>query len=222
MNSKEFVFMLCDFLQVWIHQILYQRELYPLDTFEIRKLYDIPVYMNFHPKVCDYIYQFIKAIKPMIEQGKCKSITILILSSSSTEIEKYIMEIEDMDLAYSLLSTDISNLQYYFRSCLLKMNALPSLLSFHNNNNNNNDQQQQQFTFQLHLDLVSPLSHHNQEMITWVPTNNNNNNSNNNNNNNKKNKNESVPWQQLIPIKTIFVHYLKINFFVVATFKKEK
>ncbi|KAI9299879.1 DNA-binding protein [Cunninghamella echinulata] len=202
MENKNLVFILCDFLQVWIHQILYQRELYPLDTFEIRKFYDIPVYMNFHPKVCDYICQFIKAIKPMIDQGSCKSITILISSSSSSEIEKYVMEIEELDVAYSLVSTDISNLQYYFRSCLLKMNALPSLLPFHNSVD------QQQFT--LHLDLISPLSHHDREIITWVPT------------NNKKNKNEPVPWQQLIPIKTIFVHYLKINFFVVATFKKEK
>lgn len=78
----------------------------------------------------------------------------MLISSSSSEIEKYVMEIEELDLAYALVSTDISNLQHYFRSCLLKMNALPSLLPFHNNVD------QQQFT--LHLDLISPLSHHDQ------------------------------------------------------------
>ncbi|CAO3631536.1 unnamed protein product [Cunninghamella blakesleeana] len=109
--------------------------------------------------------------------------------------EKYIMEIDDIQFTKSLSSTDISNLQYYFRSCLLKMNAMPSLLSTNKDHH---------LTFQLFIQLISSFPLNNQEIITWVPK-------------DDELDNKWRTWQQLLPIKTISVNYLKINFYVVDT-----
>lgn len=46
-----------EFLEVAIHSILYNRELYPAGVFERRKKYNVPVQICVHPEVNQYITQ---------------------------------------------------------------------------------------------------------------------------------------------------------------------
>lgn len=46
-----------EFLEIAIHSVLYNRELYPPGVFERRKKYNVPVQICVHPEVNQYITQ---------------------------------------------------------------------------------------------------------------------------------------------------------------------
>ncbi|MGH0143722.1 UNVERIFIED_CONTAM: hypothetical protein FKN15_000787 [Acipenser sinensis] len=57
---------LCEFLEVAIHLILYVREVYPSGIFQKRKKYSVPVQMSCHPELNQYIQDTLHCIKPLI------------------------------------------------------------------------------------------------------------------------------------------------------------
>ncbi|GCB70167.1 hypothetical protein scyTo_0005621 [Scyliorhinus torazame] len=59
---------LCEFLEVAIHMILYVREVYPIGIFQKRKKYNVPVQMSCHPELNQYIQDTLHCIKPLIEK----------------------------------------------------------------------------------------------------------------------------------------------------------
>ncbi|ODQ71619.1 hypothetical protein LIPSTDRAFT_327139 [Lipomyces starkeyi NRRL Y-11557] len=50
-----------DFLIVSIHTILYEREIYPHETFMLARKYNFPVRQSRHPQVCDWVRNAIGA-----------------------------------------------------------------------------------------------------------------------------------------------------------------
>ncbi|KAG5838727.1 hypothetical protein ANANG_G00226650, partial [Anguilla anguilla] len=59
---------LCEFLEVAIHLILYVREVYPSGIFQKRKKYNVPVQMSCHPELNQYIQDTLHCVKPLIEK----------------------------------------------------------------------------------------------------------------------------------------------------------
>ena len=51
------------FLIVAIHSILYERAIYPPDTFVSVRKYNFPVRQNRHPKVCGWINDAVAAVE---------------------------------------------------------------------------------------------------------------------------------------------------------------
>ena len=51
-----------EFLTVAIHLILYERNIYPRESFLKTRKYDFPVQQNRHPKVCKWIMDAVDAV----------------------------------------------------------------------------------------------------------------------------------------------------------------
>ena len=51
---------LCEFLEVAVHLILYVREVYPVGIFQKPKKYNVPVQMSCHPELNQYIQDTLK------------------------------------------------------------------------------------------------------------------------------------------------------------------
>lgn len=47
------------FLLVLTHSILFYREVYPDDSFELVQFYDIAVHQSRHPEVCEWIQEMV-------------------------------------------------------------------------------------------------------------------------------------------------------------------
>ncbi|KAI8336212.1 DNA-binding protein [Chlamydoabsidia padenii] len=119
MPIQDSTLLLCDFIQVWIHQILYQRHLYPKGSFEQRKHYNVPVAMSIHPGVCDYIKDFVTSLQPFIEKEQCHLISLVIQSTHT--LERHVFQ---MDRSTTITTED--DALPSFRACLLKLNAITS------------------------------------------------------------------------------------------------
>ena len=52
-----------DFLTVAIHTILYERNIYPQDSFIRARKYNFPVRQSRHPKVCKWIQDAVAAVE---------------------------------------------------------------------------------------------------------------------------------------------------------------
>lgn len=52
-----------DFLTVAIHTILYERNIYPAESFLKARKYNHPVRQNRHPKVCKWIQDAVAAVE---------------------------------------------------------------------------------------------------------------------------------------------------------------
>jgi len=87
-----------EFLEVFIHQILYIRNVYPQEIFERRRKYGIPVWMSRHPGLNEYIFQFLRHTAPIMDQGLMQSFALVILKQPKSGLtrspaEKYIMDL---------------------------------------------------------------------------------------------------------------------------------
>lgn len=57
-------------VETWLHQILYQRNIYPRSIFERQKKFEIPVHIAIHPDVQAYISNFVQTCFPLMEKVK--------------------------------------------------------------------------------------------------------------------------------------------------------
>lgn len=64
---------LCEFLEVAVHLILYVREVYPVGIFQKRKKYNVPVQMSCHPELNQYIQDTLHCVKPLLEKNDVES-----------------------------------------------------------------------------------------------------------------------------------------------------
>ncbi|KAJ8656811.1 hypothetical protein O0I10_007408 [Lichtheimia ornata] len=203
-------------VEVWIHEILFQRDVYPSDIFELRKKYDAPVHMATHDGVIDYVGRFMQSVHTLICKNNCRSIS-LIIRSTSRPLEKFTFEVHSVldhaskqddipldELLESESSIALDDLEQQLRACLLRINACQSFLSAN----------PPECTFSLVVETnLSPPIFDNQSSSssssTFVPS----------------DVSEQVhhhKWNNLIPIKTISMDAFRINTFVLEAIKKGK
>lgn len=124
-----------EFIEVVIHTILYVRQVYPAELFVRRKKYDTPVFQSRHPALNEYISGAIKAAKEEIALGSVDKVVVVIKDKDQVALERFIFSIQNMIQveAYDK-NTNVENamsavsLGQYFRSFLVKLNMMESLL----------------------------------------------------------------------------------------------
>lgn len=108
---------LCEFLEVAFHLVLYVREVYPSVVFERRKKYNVPVQMCSHPDLNQYILDVLQTMRPLLEK-------------KFQPIERFVFEIGSAE-GTSKMQTDDNFLLHTERSLrgfLLKINSCDALL----------------------------------------------------------------------------------------------
>lgn len=120
----------CEFLEVAFHLILYVREVYPAMVFERRKKYNVPVQMCCHPDLNQYILDVLQTIKPLLEKGEVQRVALVISNKNFTPVERFVFEIGNLEEASATLSHDnfLLHTEKSLRGFLLKINACDALL----------------------------------------------------------------------------------------------
>lgn len=115
-----------EFLQVAFHTILFARQIYPREVFEKRRQYGLPVWMSRHPDLNKYINDFIHSLRPLLEQDKVESVSLVTLDSNMQPVERVVFETRFKHNR----TNDQSNqpaLQNAFKDCLSKINLQASM-----------------------------------------------------------------------------------------------
>ncbi|XP_015766791.1 PREDICTED: mitotic spindle assembly checkpoint protein MAD2B-like isoform X2 [Acropora digitifera] len=97
---------LCEFLEVAFHLILYVREVYPSVVFERRKKYNVPVQMCCHPDLNQYILDVLQTIKPLLEKGDVQRVSLVISDKKFQPIERFVFEIGNLEETSRVQSDD--------------------------------------------------------------------------------------------------------------------
>jgi mitotic spindle assembly checkpoint protein MAD2B len=83
-----------DFLIVAIHTILYERGLYPPETFLLTRAYNFPVRQNRHPLVCKWIQDAVSAVHDQMLKGTVRRVVLVIYSDQQEVLERFLFDIE--------------------------------------------------------------------------------------------------------------------------------
>ncbi|XP_059147343.1 mitotic spindle assembly checkpoint protein MAD2B-like [Physella acuta] len=120
---------LVEFVEVAIHSILYNRELYPQGAFEKRVKYNVPVQMCLHPDVCEYIGHLSESLLALLSEGRVNKISVVILHpDTQAPIERYVLEIGDLKNQWSESDPYLLHTEQALRGFLLKLNISDALL----------------------------------------------------------------------------------------------
>ncbi|XP_033764002.1 mitotic spindle assembly checkpoint protein MAD2B-like [Pecten maximus] len=119
---------LCEFLEVAIHSILYLRDLYPRGVFEKRKKYNVPVQMCLHPHVCQYVVNIVDSAHNMNQLNQLEKISVVILGPDRQPLERFIIEIGQHSDHLKGDDRYLYQLEESLRAFLLKLNVSDALL----------------------------------------------------------------------------------------------
>eukprot|EP00897_Mesotaenium_endlicherianum_P003073 jgi/Mesen1/2794/ME000170S01903 len=127
-SAKEAALLLCDFLEVACHLILYVRGVYPPELFERRRHYEIPVQWARHPDLREYIHSATHRLQDWIQQGAVNKVAIVILDDKHCPVERFVFTIQT-DQSASALRLPVKEIEYVLRAFLLKITVCDSALT---------------------------------------------------------------------------------------------
>src|SRR5205823_4376726 len=92
-NYQSLITTFTDFLVVAIHTILYERGLYPQETFLLTRAYNFPVRQNRHPLVCKWITDAVTAIHAQLLKGTVRRVVFVIYSDQQEVLERFLFDV---------------------------------------------------------------------------------------------------------------------------------
>ncbi|KAF6721599.1 Mitotic spindle assembly checkpoint protein MAD2B [Oryzias melastigma] len=120
---------LCEFLEVAVHLILYVREVYPSGIFQKRKKYNIPVKMSCHPDLNQYIQDTLLCIKPLIEKNDAEKVVVVIVDKDHRPVERFVFEICQPPLLSISSDSLLSHVEQLLRAFILKISVCDAVLT---------------------------------------------------------------------------------------------
>ncbi|XP_005108403.1 mitotic spindle assembly checkpoint protein MAD2B [Aplysia californica] len=128
-EEKLNVDIIVEFLEVAIHCILYNRNLYPQGVFEKKIKYNVPVQMCLHPDVCAYVGHIIQSLKLLLAEGKVEKVAVVILQEDTgLPVEKFVFEVSDLKEKWRETDPHLFRVEQALRGFLLKLNVSDGLL----------------------------------------------------------------------------------------------
>lgn len=91
-NQTDVHNVLSEFLELAVHNILYQKKLYPDSIFVPKRKYGIVVHQCIHPDVNSYINNCLKAANYHLKKNQLKNFSVL-FESDCKLVEKFVFEI---------------------------------------------------------------------------------------------------------------------------------
>ncbi|EPB83970.1 hypothetical protein HMPREF1544_09241 [Mucor circinelloides 1006PhL] len=208
MIRKDIITLTCEFLETWLHQLLYKCELYPKAVFKQQKKFQVPVYIALHPQVHAYIANFVQSCQPLLEKGDVKFIALTVMENADMPVEKFVLEIRSLlhdtnipvnDILQSESSFTLADLEQHLRACLIKLNTY----QFPNKPASENK------TFSLSIEKMQGGHPHQQVknsngLMDWVPA------------------ETQYRWKSIKPLKSVELDLIRFNTFVMEASRKGK
>jgi len=125
----------CDFLTVATHTILFERHIYPPDSFLSTRKYNYAVRQCRHPKVCQWVTDAIAAVETELLNGTGARIVLPIFSPTQQPLERFIFDLtkfpsvpkEDVNTPFEQ-SISIVDVDEQFRAAMAKLRVCNSTL----------------------------------------------------------------------------------------------
>lgn len=92
-NFAALVTAFCDFLTVAIHSILFERKLYPPESFISARKYNYVVRQSRHPKVCQWITDAVAAVETELLKGTVARVAVVIFSPAHQPLERFLFDL---------------------------------------------------------------------------------------------------------------------------------
>ena len=90
---QTFVGVFSDFLTVAVHTILYERDIYPRESFLSARKYNYSVRQSRHPKVCKWITDAVVAVETELLKGTVDRVALVIYSSQDIPLERFVFDL---------------------------------------------------------------------------------------------------------------------------------
>ena len=129
LTRKVYSSVLCEFLEIAIHLILYVRDVYPSELFQRRRKYNIPVYVCGHPEVNRYVCDVVDRVKPLLDMDKVEGVAVLIKNEENKPMEKFVFKTKKGSARISREDGYLLKLESELRSLLLKLSVSDALLA---------------------------------------------------------------------------------------------
>ncbi|CAO3654883.1 unnamed protein product [Mucor fragilis] len=212
MIRKDIITLTCEFLETWLHQLLYKCELYPKAIFKQQKKFQMPVHIALHPQVHAYIADFVQSCQPLLEKGDVRFIALTVMEDANTPVEKFVLEIRSLlhdanipadAILQSESSFTLADLEQHLRACLIKLNTYPQ---FPNKQTTVDTTR----TFSLSIEKMQnghphqQLQNNNSSRMDWVPA------------------ETHYNWKTIKPLKSVELDLIRFNTFVMEASRKGK
>ena len=116
--------MFCELFDALVHSFLYSRGLYPLQAFELRKKYGVPIHICTHDEVRNYIESLCRSLASMLEEHRIDKIEVAVIDTKKDFIKEKLV-IEPMSLPRFEVATltveELFKLEEHLRASLLKL-----------------------------------------------------------------------------------------------------
>ncbi|KAK9507555.1 hypothetical protein O3M35_007383 [Rhynocoris fuscipes] len=118
-------YIILEFLEVAIHNILYCRKLYPEGIFTLKKKYGVPIHVSMYPDLNYYISESLKAVEEVLMKNELKEMDIYIYDRLAKPIERFVFKINSLRQNIKEIGNDdpyFVKLKEMFRAFCLKLN----------------------------------------------------------------------------------------------------
>ncbi|CAH1239340.1 MAD2L2 [Branchiostoma lanceolatum] len=184
----------CEFLEVAFHQILYIRQVYPAGIFQRRKKYNIPVQMSCHPDVTRYLQDTLQTIRPLVGRGEVDKVVLNVTDRQARPLERFVFEVTPPVQPSVNDDSYLLRLEQALRAFVLKINVCDSML----------DTLPQDVTFSVHVYTQdsAAASLEQQQLVQnfpWVEA---------------DSDSLKMPNARIIPLKTMTSNVIKMQLYV--------
>lgn len=124
--------LISDFFRIGVNAILYQRRIYPCESFTKEEAYSSAVYICKNEDIKDYISQFTSQLKGWLEEKTIKKVVVVIISVITREpIERWQFDIvsdEAIDEKTKVTEKSIMELEHEMRDLLRQIDNIVTIL----------------------------------------------------------------------------------------------
>ena len=120
-----------DFLGAAVHTLLHARGVYPPETFERRRLFEVQVYVSRHQELIEYVASAVRGATQLLAQGAADSLVLRVLGAGAPApvLERFVFELRAPGGAAPLAELDAAALRAQLRGFLVKLHVCDSLLA---------------------------------------------------------------------------------------------
>jgi len=114
----------CDFLTIAIHGLLHSRQVYPAGVFKLRRKFNLPVHVCYHPDVFSYITQLVDSVADILKNRKLHAVHF-ITGATESDWERVTIKLHAFG---SVTHSQLPDLEDSLKNCLLKLSIIETYL----------------------------------------------------------------------------------------------
>ncbi|KAK7206400.1 DNA-binding protein [Myxozyma melibiosi] len=133
---SELLSIYAEFLVVSVHTILFERRIYPAESFFLARKYNYPVRQSRHPEVCEWVRNAVSACVEQMRTGEVSRISVVLISVSNVPLERVVFDVSgfpkiplrDQDRDLKNIELKRPDMDEQFRVCIMKLSTMSPML----------------------------------------------------------------------------------------------